>query len=80
VKIGEWDDFPPAVRRHLQQRVRERKISISDLQELAGWIGTKPDVPIGEWYKRFATFTVCGEGSMVKTVLEAHHEPYGTEM
>ncbi len=42
-------------------------------QELASWLQTRPSAPDlrespAGWYKRFSSFTVCGEGEFVKTL------------
>jgi len=41
----------------------------TQLESLATWLDTEPDVPDGEWYKRFSGMTVCGEGELIKTFL-----------
>ncbi len=62
-------NLPPALFQHLLDRIRSRKIPASQLELLAKWLDTEPDVPEGEWYKRFSGMTVCGEGELVKTLL-----------
>jgi hypothetical protein len=37
-------------------------------------------VPEGKWFKRFADFTICGEGEFVKTVLLPGQLPEGQAM
>lgn len=64
-----WPDLPPAIRQHLIDRMRDRNISIADLNELRIWIETHPTVPEGEWYKDFGSFKLCGEGPYRKTFL-----------
>jgi hypothetical protein len=61
--------IPPALFQHLLDRIQSRKIPASQLERLAKWLDTEPDVPDGEWYKRFSGMTVCGEGELVKTFL-----------
>ena len=68
-KLGTWSGFPLAVRNHLIERMRDRKITIEDLNQLRLWIQSEPDVPVGRWYKDFGSFKVCGEGSLPKTFL-----------
>lgn len=68
-KIGRWDDLPARVRQHLNDRMRDREITIEDLNRLRVWIESKPDVPEGDWYKDFGTFKICGQGSLPKTFL-----------
>jgi hypothetical protein len=64
-----WDQLPEGVRQHLIERMRDRGISISDLNQLRLWIETRPEVPLGDWYKDFGTFKICGSGSYPKTFL-----------
>jgi hypothetical protein len=61
-------NLPPALFQHLLDRIQSRKIPASQLELLAKWLDTEPDVPEGQWYKRSA-MTVCGEGALVKTFL-----------
>ena len=68
-KIASWDNLPAAVRQHLIERMRDRSISIEDLNELRLWIESKPDVPEGEWYRDFGSFKICGRGSYPDTFL-----------
>ena len=68
-QIETWDNLPEAVRRHLIERMRDRAISISDLNRLRLWIEARPEVPEGDWYKDFGTFKICGTGSYPKTFL-----------
>jgi hypothetical protein len=47
-------------------RVQSRKIPASQLELLAKWLDGEPEVPEGQWYKRFSGMTVCGEGELIK--------------
>jgi hypothetical protein len=47
----------------------EHGIPAAQLELLATWLDTEPDVPDGEWPKRFSRVTVCGEGELIKTFL-----------
>jgi hypothetical protein len=49
--------------------MRERAISVSDLNQLRLWIETRPQVPEADWYKDFGSFKICGSGSYPKTFL-----------
>ena len=49
--------------------MRDRKISLDDLNRLRLWIETRPIVPEGLWYKDFGSFKLCGEGALPKTFL-----------
>lgn len=71
---------PPAVLRHLIQRVEERSIGADQLVLLAAWLDTEPDVPAGPWFKRFPGMTACGEGEFVKTFLRLGQVPMGEEV
>jgi len=44
---------------------------------LATRLDTEPDVPEGEWYKRFSGMTVCGEGELIETFLRPGQAPTG---
>ncbi len=68
-KIECWDNLPEGVRQHLIDRMRDRAISIVDLNQLRAWIESKPEVPEGDWYKDFGSFKICGHGSCPKTFL-----------
>jgi hypothetical protein len=68
-KIEQWGNFPEGVRQHLIDRMRNRAISIADLNQLRLWIEAKPEVPEGDWYKDFGSFKICGCGSYPKTLL-----------
>jgi hypothetical protein len=68
-KIASWGRLPGGIRQHLIDRMRDREISIADLNQLRLWIESKPEVPEGEWYKDFGSFKICGQGSYPKTFL-----------
>jgi hypothetical protein len=70
-------NFPPALFEHLLDRVQGRKIPASQLEQLAKWLDTEPEVPEGQWYKRFTGMTVCGEGKLIKTFLLPRQAPKG---
>ena len=70
-------NLPPALFRHLLDRIEERKIPAEQLALLARWLDTEPEVAEGEWYKRFSGMIVCGEGELVKTFLQAGQHPRG---
>jgi hypothetical protein len=66
-----WDKLPPGIRQHLMDRMRDRRISIADLNKLRIWVESDPLVPEGEWYKDFGSFKICGEGLYPKTFLHS---------
>jgi hypothetical protein len=68
-RIETWGNLPPGVRQHLIDRMRERAISVADLNHLRLWIDSNPEVPEGDWYKDFGSFKICGNGSLPKTFL-----------
>jgi hypothetical protein len=70
-------NLPPALFQHLLERIQSRKISATQLGLLATWLDTEPDVPEGEWYKRFSGITVSGEGGLIKTFLLPGQAPRG---
>jgi hypothetical protein len=70
-------NLPPALFQHLLDRIQSRKIAATQLGLLATWLDTEPDVPDGEWYKRFSAMTVCGDGELIKTFLLPGQAPKG---
>jgi len=79
-QIASWSDLPIAIRDHLAERMRDRKISLTDLNQLRIWIESKPDVSEGSWYKDFGSFKLCGEGSYPKTFLLAGQTAKGRKL
>ncbi len=65
----QWTNLPPALREHLMERVRERRIRAEDLYQLRVWRETEPEAPDGPWFKDFGSFKLCGEGMYPKTFL-----------
>jgi hypothetical protein len=55
-QLERWDSLPGGIRQHLTERMRDRAISISDLNRLRLWVETRPEVPDGDWYKDFRLF------------------------
>jgi len=58
----QWTNLPPALRRHLFERLEERQITAEDLYKLKLWRESEPDAPDGPWHKDFGSFKICGEG------------------
>jgi hypothetical protein len=52
-RIETWSHIPDAIRNHLIERMRDRNISLSDLNQLRIWMESSPNVPEGLWYKDF---------------------------
>jgi len=75
-----WSKLPPAIRQHLMKRMRDRRISIADLNKLRIWVESRPLVPEGEWYKDFGSFRLCGEGSYPKAFLLSGQHAQGEIM
>jgi hypothetical protein len=73
-------NVPPALFQHLLDRVQSRALPASQLELLAQWLDTEPDVPEGQWYKRFSGMTVCGEGELIKTLLLPGQAPKGQRL
>jgi hypothetical protein len=78
--IESWSRLPKAVRDHMVDRMRDRKISLDDLNQLRLWIELKPNVPDGPWYKDFGSFKLCGEGAIPKTFLLAGQVAKGRKL
>ena len=70
-------NLPPALFQHLLERIQSRKTPSTQLELLATWLDTEPDVPEGDWYKRFSGMTVCGESELIKTLLLPGQAPKG---
>ncbi|MEX1127329.1 MAG: hypothetical protein WEB50_02060 [Vicinamibacterales bacterium] len=70
-------NLPPALFQHLLERIRSRKVPATQLELLATWLDTEPEVPEGDWYKRFSGMTVCGDGELIKTFLLPGQAPKG---
>ena len=69
--------LPPALFHHLLDRIQGRQIPATQLELLAHWLDTEPEVPDGEWYKRFSGMIVCGEGELIRTFLLPGQHPKG---
>ena len=67
--IASCDNLPEGVRQLLIERMRDRAIGVSDLNQLRLWVETRPQVPEGDWYKDFGSFKICGSGPYPKTFL-----------
>lgn len=72
--------LPPALFRHLLDRIQQREIPAAQLGLLAAWLDKEPEVPGGRWFKRFPHMTVCGEGELVLTFLTPRQTPVGQEV
>ena len=70
-------NLPPALFQHLLERIQTRRIPPSQLELLAKWLDSEPEVPEGPWYKRFSGMTVCGDGELIKTFLLPGQAPRG---
>jgi hypothetical protein len=70
-QIETWSRLAVGIRDHLIDRMRDRSIRLEDLNVLRVWLGSKPCVPEGLWYKEFGSFKLCGEGPYPKTFLLA---------
>lgn len=79
-KIATWSQMPVAVREHLIERMRERKVGLEDLNRLRIWLESEPEVPEGLWYKDFGSFKLCGEGRYPKTFLLAGQVATGLKL
>lgn len=75
-----WTNLPPALRAHLFERLRERKITAEDLYQLKLWRESESDAPEGLWYKDFGSFKVCGEGQFPKTFLLRDQSAKGSKL
>ena len=78
--IEGWSGLPAGTREHLAERIRDRNISIDDLNQLRIWIESKPIVSEGLWYRDFGSFKLCGEGKYPKTFLRAGQAANGEKV
>ncbi len=76
----QWTNLPLALRDHLFERLRERKVSAADVYRLKLWRETASEAPDGPWYKDFGSFKLCGEGPYPKTFLLRGQAARGTEI
>jgi len=60
--------------------MRDRNISLDDLNQRRVWLETKPIVPMGPWHKDFGSFKLCGEGKYPKTFLLAGQAATGEKL
>ena len=73
-------DVPPALFRHLLDRIQERRVRADQLETLARWLDEEPEVPEGAWYKRLGGITACAEGDLIKTFLLPGQSPRGRRL
>jgi hypothetical protein len=76
----QWTNLPPALRQHLFDRLRERKITVDDVYRLKLWRESEPEAPEGPWFKDFGSFKICGEGQFPKTFLLRGQAARGQEL
>lgn len=76
----QWTNLPLALRDHLFDRLRERKINAEDLYKLKLWRESEPEAPDGEWFRDFGSFKICGEGKFPKTFLLAGQPARGKRL
>ena len=79
-RIASWSELPANVRNHLLDRMRDRAISVADLNQLRLWIDSHPEVPEGDWFKDFGSFKICGHGSYPKTFLSSAQAAKGVSL
>jgi len=79
-RIEMWSRLPATIRDHLVDRMRDRNITLDDLNQLRLWVESKPNVPDGPWYKDFGSFKLCGEGKYPKTFLLAGQAANGEKL
>ena len=68
-KIETWSNLPVGVREHLVERMRDRVVSIADLNQLRLCIDSRPEVSEGDCFRDFGAFKICGKGPLPKTFL-----------
>src|SRR3984957_21285127 len=68
-----YHKYPLSIKKHLIERIRDRRFLPTMGQEMANWLQTRPTAPDliecpAGWHKRFSSFVICGEGEFVKTL------------
>jgi hypothetical protein len=58
----------------------DRSITLTDLNQLRFWVESNPEVPVGDWFKDFGSFKLCGEGAYPKTFLLPGQSARGTNL
>ena len=64
----------------LYRHVEERTLGAVTEPRCGYWLETNPEVPPGDWFKRFPEMTVCGEGELIKTFLRLRQIAEGDEV
>jgi hypothetical protein len=72
--------LPPKLFQHLLERVEGRELTVNELFQLLTWLEKNPEVPAARWFKRFAKFTVCGDGALIRTFLTPKQTAVGIEL
>jgi hypothetical protein len=72
--------LPLALRDHLYDRARERKITFEDIYALKLWRESEPEAPEGLWFKDFSSFKLRGDGKFPKTFLLRGQAAKGQEI
>jgi len=80
VKLNRWSDFPEGVKRHLKERLLDRRITLDDLNKLQVWVDSGPDLPAGPWFRDFGSFKIVGEGPNPLSFLDSSQIPFGEEI
>jgi hypothetical protein len=75
-----WQNLPAWKRKKLEDRVRAREITTSDLRRLQEWIASNPEVPDDEWCKDFGSFKVVGKGSEPSTFSTGSQPCWGKQL
>jgi hypothetical protein len=72
--------MPVAIRDHLIQRMRDRQISVDDLNRLRVWLESMPEVPDETWYKDFGSFQALRQGPVSENFLLAGQVAVGKRL
>ena len=66
-QLERWDNLPKG-RQHLIERMRDRAISIPDLNQLRRWVAKRPEVPEGRLVQGFRLFQDLRQRMLPKNV------------
>jgi hypothetical protein len=72
--------LPRSLLAHLLERLKSRQIPVEQLELLADWLATEPEVPDGKWFKKFPGLIVCGQGELIRTFLHSGQAAAGEEV
>ena len=77
---GQFEARNERTTKNLRKQIEQARPIRLNRSGVTIWLETHPEVPAGDWYKRFPSMTVCGRGVLIKTFLTPSQLPVGTEL